>query len=128
MYLRTVRGETRTPSYRAAVNEMGEVPVLVHGTRKLSQSGVCLTYLAERTGKFAPEGEDHRTIERMRRLLMATGVGKRICRTPWIIRRQRTTSACEATPLLRVGTCANHGACDDEQDDQTRQHEGSRPE
>ena len=53
-------GETRTPKYRAEVNEMGEVPVLVHGTRKLSQSGVCLTYLAERTGKFAPQGEDQR--------------------------------------------------------------------
>ena len=39
---------------------MGEVPVLVHGSRKLSQSGVILTYLAERTGKFAPQGEDER--------------------------------------------------------------------
>ncbi len=53
-------GETRTPKYRTEVNEMGEVPVLVHGARKLSQSGVCLTYLAERTGKFAPHGEDER--------------------------------------------------------------------
>ena len=53
-------GETRTPKYRAEVNEMGEAPVLVHGTRRLSQSGVCLTYLADRTGKFAPEGEDQR--------------------------------------------------------------------
>jgi glutathione S-transferase len=39
---------------------MGEVPVLVHGERKLSQSGVCLTYLADRSGKFRPEGEDER--------------------------------------------------------------------
>ncbi len=53
-------GETRTPKYRAEVNEMGEAPVLVHGTKKLSQSAVCLTYLAERTGKFAPQGEDER--------------------------------------------------------------------
>ena len=53
-------GVTRTPNYRAEVNEMGEVPVLVHGTRKLTQSGVCLTYLAELTGKFAPQGEDQR--------------------------------------------------------------------
>ena len=53
-------GETRTPKYRAEVNEMGEVPVLVHGEQKLSQSGVILTYLAERTGKFKPEGEDER--------------------------------------------------------------------
>ncbi len=53
-------GQTRTPEYRTNVNEMGEVPVLVHGTRKLSQSGVILTYLAERTGKFRPEGDDER--------------------------------------------------------------------
>src|SRR5438270_13917907 len=39
---------------------MGEVPVLVHGSRKLSQSGVILTYLAERTGKFKPVNEDER--------------------------------------------------------------------
>jgi glutathione S-transferase len=53
-------GETRTPKYRTEVNEMGEVPVLVHGARKLCQSGVCLTYLADRTTKFAPRGEDER--------------------------------------------------------------------
>src|SRR5205085_4608321 len=53
-------GETRTPKYRAEVNEMGEVPVLVHGGKKLSQSGVILTYLAERSGKFTPQGEDER--------------------------------------------------------------------
>ncbi len=52
------KGETRTPEYRANVNEMGEVPVLVHGNRKFSQSGVALTYLAKRSGKFKPEGED----------------------------------------------------------------------
>jgi glutathione S-transferase len=54
-------GEQRTPKYRTDVNEMGEVPVLVvHGGKKLTQSGVCLTYLAERAGKFAPRGEDER--------------------------------------------------------------------
>src|SRR5437588_785294 len=30
-------GETRTPKYRAEVNEMGEVPVLAHGARNLSR-------------------------------------------------------------------------------------------
>ena len=55
-----VKGEQRTPAYRTNVNEMGEAPVLVHGSRKLSQSGVILTYLAERSGKFAPDGEDER--------------------------------------------------------------------
>jgi glutathione S-transferase len=53
-------GVQRTPEFRAEVNEMGEVPVLVHGTRKLSQSGVCLTYLAEHSLKFAPQGLDER--------------------------------------------------------------------
>ena len=37
---------------------MGEVPVLDHNGRKFSQSAVCLTYLAKRSGKFRPEGED----------------------------------------------------------------------
>lgn len=52
------KGETRTEEYRTKVNEMGEVPVLVHGERKLSQSAVCLIYLAERSGKFQPRGKD----------------------------------------------------------------------
>jgi glutathione S-transferase len=54
------KGETRTPAYRSTVNEMGEAPVLVHGTKKLSQSGVILTYLAERSGNFLPRGDDER--------------------------------------------------------------------
>jgi integrase len=36
-------GETRSPEYRQNVNEMGEVPVLVEGARKISQSGAILT-------------------------------------------------------------------------------------
>jgi len=51
-------GVQRTPEYRTKVNEMGEVPVLVHGGKKLSQSAVILTYLARRFGKFVPQGED----------------------------------------------------------------------
>ena len=39
---------------------MGEVPVLVHGDKKLTQSGVILTYLSDRSGRFKPEGEDER--------------------------------------------------------------------
>ena len=54
------KGEQRTPEFRTNINEMGEAPVLVHGAKKLSQSGVILTYLAERTGKFLPQGEDER--------------------------------------------------------------------
>jgi glutathione S-transferase len=53
-------GETRTPEYRANVNEMGEAPVLVHGKLKLTQSGVILDYLAERSSQFAPQGAEER--------------------------------------------------------------------
>jgi glutathione S-transferase len=49
-------GETRTPEYREKVNEMGEVPVLEHGTKRLSQSGVILHYLADHFAKF--QGQD----------------------------------------------------------------------
>jgi glutathione S-transferase len=48
----------RTPEFRESVNEMGEAPVLVHGKKKLSQSGVILTYLANRSGRYKPQGED----------------------------------------------------------------------
>jgi glutathione S-transferase len=53
-------GATRKPNYRENVNEMGEVPVLVHGKKKLTQSGVILTYLSDLTGEFKPQGEDER--------------------------------------------------------------------
>jgi len=36
------------------------VPVLVHSNKKLTQSGVILTYLSEHSGKFLPRGEDER--------------------------------------------------------------------
>lgn len=52
------QGVQRTPEYRGDVNEMGEVPVLVHGKKKLTQSGVILTYLARKSGKYLPKGED----------------------------------------------------------------------
>ena len=45
-------GETRGEAYRGTVNEMGEAPVLEHAGKRLTQSGVILTYLAERTGRL----------------------------------------------------------------------------
>jgi glutathione S-transferase len=48
----------RTPEFRENVSEMGEAPVLVDGKKKLSQSGVILTYLARKSGQYLPKGED----------------------------------------------------------------------
>jgi glutathione S-transferase len=53
-------GATREAQWRANVNEMGEAPVLDAGDRKLSQSGVILTYLSEMTDAFAPADETER--------------------------------------------------------------------
>ena len=42
-------GETRSDAYRADINIMGEVPVLVDGDLTLTQSGRIQTYIAEKT-------------------------------------------------------------------------------
>jgi hypothetical protein len=39
---------------------MGEAPVLEAGGKKHTQSGAILLYLAETTGKFAPENDEER--------------------------------------------------------------------
>lgn len=44
-------GESRTAAFRA-LNDMGEVPVLVDGAVTLSQSGVILDYISSKTGKL----------------------------------------------------------------------------
>jgi glutathione S-transferase len=54
------QGVQRTPEYRDKINEMGEIPVLVHGEKRLTQSGVILTYLSDLTGKFKPQDEDEK--------------------------------------------------------------------
>lgn len=56
-------GATRTPEYRA-INEMGEVPVLVDGDVTLSQSGIILDYLIEKIGQYAPQSGDEREVLR----------------------------------------------------------------
>jgi len=55
-------GETRTPEYREKINEMGEVPVLERGAKRLSQSGVILHYLADHFRKF--QGDDRQEVLR----------------------------------------------------------------
>lgn len=52
-------GETRGPEFRA-INGMGEVPVLVHGTITLSQSGAILDYLTGTLGRLRPESAENR--------------------------------------------------------------------
>ena len=44
-------GQARTPEFRA-INEMGEVPVLVDGDTTLTQSGVILDYISSKSGKL----------------------------------------------------------------------------
>jgi glutathione S-transferase len=55
-------GETRTAEYREKINEMGEVPVLEHAARRLSQTGVILHYLADHFRKF--QGDDRQEVLR----------------------------------------------------------------
>ena len=52
-------GGARTPEFRA-VNSMGECPVLVHGEKTFTQSGVMLDYLSKHFGLFGPDNEDER--------------------------------------------------------------------
>ncbi|MEM7441610.1 MAG: glutathione S-transferase family protein [Pseudomonadota bacterium] len=50
-------GETRSETYRRTINEMGEVPVLLDGDFRTSQSGAIQAYITEKSGKFG--GRDH---------------------------------------------------------------------
>ena len=52
VYVDFFNGAARTPEYRETINAMGEVPVLVDGDTRLSQSGVIQSYVTEKTGKF----------------------------------------------------------------------------
>ena len=48
-------GITRTPEWREAVNEMGEIPVLEESGVRLTQTAPILLRLAERHGRFGGE-------------------------------------------------------------------------
>lgn len=61
-------GVTRTGAWREGTNEMGEVPVLDDGARRLTQSGAILSYLAAKHGAFGGASEDER-LEVLRWLL-----------------------------------------------------------
>jgi len=45
------KGEALSPEFKA-INEMGEVPVLIDGDTTLTQSGVILDYISSKTGKL----------------------------------------------------------------------------
>jgi len=63
-----MNGVTRTGEWREAMNEMGEVPVLDDGNRRLTLSGVILTYLASKYGLFGGQTDEAR-LEVLRWLL-----------------------------------------------------------
>jgi len=63
-----LNGVTRTESWREQANEMGEVPILDDGARRLTQSGVILTYLANKHGAYGGTSEDEK-LEILRWLL-----------------------------------------------------------
>jgi glutathione S-transferase len=64
-----MHGATREPAWRAAANEMGEVPVLETGDgRRLTQSGAIMSWLADRHGAFGGADADER-LEVLRWLL-----------------------------------------------------------
>jgi glutathione S-transferase len=63
VFVDSFNGETRTPAFRA-LNEMGEVPVLVDGDTVLSQSGVIQYYAVEKSGKLGGAPGEQREVLR----------------------------------------------------------------
>jgi glutathione S-transferase len=58
-------GQTRSADYRSLINTLGEVPVMVDGDVKLTQSGVIQDYISEKSGKFGgKDAEERREILR----------------------------------------------------------------
>jgi glutathione S-transferase len=63
-----MHGRTRDPAWRAEVNPMGEAPVLDDGPLRLTQSGVILTHLARKSGRFG--GRDEREQQEILRWIL----------------------------------------------------------
>jgi glutathione S-transferase len=63
-----MNGVTRSGDWRAATNEMGEVPVLDDGARRLTQSGAILSHLAAKHRGYGGDSDDER-LEVLRWLL-----------------------------------------------------------
>lgn len=62
VYVDFFNGAARTPEFRENVNEMGELPVMIDGDLKLTQSAIIQDYVTEKTGLFG--GEDRREVQR----------------------------------------------------------------
>ncbi len=87
-------GATRDPEWRARVNPMGEVPVLEVDDKRLTQSGAILTWLADKTGKFAPKGDEQR-YEALRWILFdnhkfTSVVNEHLSKTPYLLGEEPT--------------------------------------
>jgi len=52
VYVNFFAGETRGPEFRTDISAMGEVPVMLDGDTRLSQSGVIQGYVSEKSGRF----------------------------------------------------------------------------
>jgi glutathione S-transferase len=63
-----MNGVTRSDAWRDEANEMGEVPILDDDRRRLTQSGVILTYLAKKHGAFGGTTDEEK-LEVLRWLL-----------------------------------------------------------
>ncbi|PIE13579.1 MAG: glutathione S-transferase [Rhodobacterales bacterium] len=50
-------GAARSPEYRG-MNVMGEVPLLIDGDLRLSQSGAIQQYITDKSGKFGGQGDE----------------------------------------------------------------------
>jgi glutathione S-transferase len=68
VYIDFLHGATRKEDWREQVNEMGEVPVLEDGERRLTQSGAILTHLAAKHGAFGG-ADEHARLDVLRWLL-----------------------------------------------------------
>jgi glutathione S-transferase len=55
-----MNGVTRTDAWRDGNNPMGEAPVLEDGSRRLTQSGAILGYLADKHGAYAGDSAEER--------------------------------------------------------------------
>ncbi len=52
VYVDFFNGAARSPEFRSNINNMGECPVFIDGDTHLTQSGVIIDYITEKTGKF----------------------------------------------------------------------------